>query len=378
MASIAKRKNGKWLARYRDATGKEHAKQFVRKADGDKWLASLTTALARGEWVDPSLSKITVEAWSAYWLKGQAHLKPSTRATYESLLRHHVIPAWGNVRLNAVSHADVAAWVARLHADGLSASRTRQAHRVLSLMLTLAVRDGRLARNTAEGVDLPRLPHDQRRYLDHIQVARLAGAAGPYRTLVLTLAYCGLRFGEAAALRVCNVDLMRCRLRIVESVTEVNGRLEFGATKTHAARSVPLPPSLRDALMVQLAGKAPGDFVFTSPEGGTLRVTAFRQRQFDKAVREAGLDGLTPHELRHTAASLAIAAGANVKAVQAMLGHTSATTTLDRYGHLFADDLDAVAQRLDVAAADAFADQVRTSSGSQVISLPLVANENAF
>ena len=92
--------------------------------------------------------------------------------------------------------------------------------------------------------------------------------------------------------------------------------------------------------------------MFTAPDGGVLLLRNFRRRVFDPAARAAGLDGLTPHELRHTAASLAVASGANVKAVQRMLGHASAAMTLDVYSGLFDDDLDALADRLDAAAAD--------------------------
>jgi integrase len=113
---------------------------------------------------------------------------------------------------------------------------------------------------------------------------------------------------------------------------------------------VPVPAFLRDELVQQIAGKGADELVFTAPRGGLLRVGNFRRSRFDDAARSADLDGLVPHELRHTAASLAIAAGASVKGVQAMLGHASATLTLDRYGHLFGDELDAVADRLDIAA----------------------------
>jgi integrase len=124
---------------------------------------------------------------------------------------------------------------------------------------------------------------------------------------------------------------------------------------------VPIPRFLADELAVQLAGKAPGDLLFTAPEGGVLRNTNFRPRFFDPIAEKAGLPGLTPHELRHTAASLAIAAGANVKAVQQMLGHASAAMTLDTYAGLFADDLDTVADQLDWAFAKLNADQMRTN-----------------
>jgi len=128
-------------------------------------------------------------------------------------------------------------------------------------------------------------------------------------------------------------------------MTEVSGRALFGPPKTYAHRSVPVPRFLCDDLAVQLAGKSPDDLVFVSPAGAVLRVGNWRRQCFDRAVREAGLD-LTPHALRHTAASLAIASGASVKLVQRMLGHKSAVLTLDLYGHLYEDDLDAVADRL--------------------------------
>ena len=124
---------------------------------------------------------------------------------------------------------------------------------------------------------------------------------------------------------------------------------------------MPIPRFLADELVVHLAGKAPGDLVFTAPEGGVLRNTNFRPRYWDPATERAGLPGLTPHELRHTAASLAVAAGANVKAVQQMLGHASAAMTLDVYAGLFADDLDAVADQLDRAFARTNADQARSN-----------------
>ena len=114
---------------------------------------------------------------------------------------------------------------------------------------------------------------------------------------------------------------------------------------------MPLTRFLADELAVHVAGKAPGEFVFTAEKGGVLHLRNFRRSSFDPAVRATGLEGLTPHALRHTAASLAIASGANVKVVQTMLGHQSATMTLDLYGHLLADQLDEVADAMDAARA---------------------------
>jgi integrase len=167
---------------------------------------------------------------------------------------------------------------------------------------------------------------------------------------VLLLSYCGLRWGELAGLKGGRVDLMRRRLSVVEAVSEVRGRLIWGTPKSHQVRSVPIPRFLVDDLALLMAGKAPGDVVFTTRRGAVLRNRNFRRDVFDAASTAAGLECLTPHELRHTAASLAVSAGANVKAVQRMLGHASAAMTLDVYSGLFDDDLDGVAERLDAGA----------------------------
>jgi integrase len=147
-------------------------------------------------------------------------------------------------------------------------------------------------------------------------------------------------------------------MEIAESVTEVNGRAVYGTPKSNVSRSVPVPRSIVDDLAQHMAGEAADELVFSSPEGGVLLLRNFRRRAFEPACRAAGLDGLTPHDLRHTAASLAVRAGANVKAVQRMLGHASAAMTLDVYSGLFDDDLDGLADRLD----GILADSVRTEA----------------
>jgi integrase len=362
--NIQRRPDGKWRARYRDANHREHARHFARKRDAERWLASQEVAIARGEWVDPTLSKITVGEWLPQWLARQVQLKPTTMIRYDVALRRQILPRWEFVPLAKITHSDVSSWVHTLTDQGLAPATVRYAHRVLSLALTAAVRDGRLIRNVAEGVPLPRVVGKLKRFLTHDQVQALAEACTPYGTLIKVLAYAGLRWGELVALTTCRVDLERRRIEVVEAITEVHGRVILGTTKTHQRRSVPIPRFLADELAYQLTGKAPNDLVFTAPEGGVLRNTNFRPRFFDPAAEKAGLLGLTPHELRHTAASLAVAAGANVKAVQQMLGHASAAMTLDVYAGLFADDLDAVANQLDRAFGKLNADYMRTKRRS--------------
>jgi len=359
MGNIQKRPKGQWRARYRDPAGKEHARHFRRRLDAERWLASVENAKHRGEWIDPSLSRITVGEWAAKWLAAQVQLKPLTRERYKNILRVQVLPHWHRVRLAEVTHADVVAWVAGLQAEGYAAATIRQTHRVFSLMMALAVRDRRLSYNPAEGVRLPRVARKEPVFLTHEQVDRLAEACTGFELFIRLLAYTGLRWGEATALQVKRVDLMRRRLEVVRTAIDL-GEVTYGTPKTHQHRSVPIPRSLVDELALLVAGREPDDLVFTSPRGGPLRNHNFRQRVFAPAATAIGVPQLTPHDLRHTAASLAVQAGANVKAVQRMLGHASAAMTLDVYAGLFGDDLDAVADRLDEAAARARADYLRT------------------
>jgi integrase len=297
----------------------------------------------------PERSRISVAAWAGQWSAAQTGLKPSTLYGYRSILKARIVPRWGQYRLADVTHAEIAAWVAGLVSSDLAPSTVRQAYRVFSLLLTLAVRDGWIPRNPAIGVPLPRVRRADPRFLNRDEVERLAEAAGEHGDVVHLLAYTGLRFGEMAALRVRQVDFLRKRLTVAESATEVGGTVEYGAPKTHQQRTVPIPGVLLAPLSRRCEGKGRDDLVLTSPEGSVLRSGNFRRRVFDPAAREAALEDLSPHDLRHTAASLLVASGANVKAVQRMLGHASAAMTLDVYSGLFDDDLGGLADRMDAA-----------------------------
>jgi len=173
-------------------------------------------------------------------------------------------------------------------------------------------------------------------------------------TVILFLAYTGLRWGEMAALKIGSFDMLRRRVTVTEAVAEVRGRLVWDTPKSHERRSVPFPAFLAPPLAALMEGRGRDDLMFAGPKGAVLRVSTFRPRVFAHAVARCqqtyrDFPTVTPHDLRHTAASLAISAGANVKAVQTMLGHKSAAMTLDTYSDLFPDDLDGVAARLDEA-----------------------------
>jgi len=394
MASAEKRiRNGRtrWYARYRTPEGVQRVKVFDRQKDANDFLTSVESTKLVGSFVDPARSKLTVGPWAAEWMAGRVHLAPKTRERYAGIIRAHIEPRWGRVALASVTHGQVQSWVAGLD---LAPASARKVHRVLSMILASAVKDGRLARNVAEQVSLPRVAQSEPRFLTHPQVDQLAAEVGEdWRLVVLFLAYTGLRWGEMAALRVYRLDLLRGRALVAESVTPVGGAMTWGPTKGHERREVPLPRFLVKLLDAHIAGKGRDDLVFTGPRGAVLRAQTFQRAALTAAAERMGLceaklgpdgkpvftkgdDGkprqvftghLHPHELRHTAASLAIASGADVKVVQQMLGHKSATMTLDLYGHLFGDRLDLVAEAMDAARTAALVYPACTEPGLKLV-----------
>jgi integrase len=221
---------------------------------------------------------------------------------------------------------------------------------VLARILDDAVRDRMLATNPARGVKRPRPQPKRKPYLSAEQLSMLAEEAGEYRGLVLLLGIGGLRWGEAIPIRVCDIDWLPRRVNLHRNVTQVRGKMIEGSLKSHKNRFVVVPPFVVEAIAVTAEGKGREDLLWPSPSGGYLHP----QREggwLSKAVgrcqkADPTFPRVTAHDLRHTAVSLAIHAGANVKAIQRMVGHASAAMTLDVYADLFESDLDSVAENV--------------------------------
>ena len=345
----------RYRVRYRDPDRRSREKGgFARKKDAEEYLANVTVSASRGEYVDPTTAKSTISELGAEWIANQTHLKASAFRSVETAWRVHVEPAWGSRRLGEIKHSEVQAWLTRFGAgDGKQRSATvvLRAYGVLAAILDVAVRDRRVSTNVARGVKLPRKGKKKRVYLTAAQVEILAHEAGEYGTLVYVLAYTGIRTGEATGLRVQSLDMLRRRMLIQENAVRIGSDIVVGTPKSHENRSVPYPAFLSEPLARACEGKARDQLVFGSGYVHLARIGS-GQGWFWNAVKRAQetdptVPDITPHDLRHTAASLAISAGANPKLVQRMLGHASAAMTLDTYADLFDDDLESVSERLD-------------------------------
>ncbi|WP_104089834.1 site-specific integrase [Cryobacterium sp. N19] len=325
---------------------------FTTKRDAALFLSTVEVTKANGDFIEASAGRLTIATLGAQWLHHQSHLKPSSLRPVEIAWRLYVKPAWGTRTVGEIRHSDVQSWVTELTAVK-GATTVLRAYGVLASTLDVAVKDKRITLNPARGVNLPRKIAKEHTYLSHRQVAALATASGDRATLVLIMAYCGLRWGEAIGLQVKDIDFLKRRINVNRNAVEVGSQIEVGTPKSYKVRSVPFPAFLLPGLSDECRDKPATALVFADRFGNHLkrtRVSLGTRSWFLTALTTAGLPRMTIHDLRHTAASLAVSVGANVKAVQRMLGHASAAMTLDTYADLFDDDLDAVADRLNQAA----------------------------
>ncbi len=345
----------RYLVRYRKPDHSQAAKRgFKTKRDAQVWLAEIETSRSRGTFVDPQASNITVSALGRSWLEGKRlGLKPSSFAPMEAAWRLRVEPTWGRWTIADIRYTDVKQWVGRLSKE-TGATVTIRTYGVLAVILDDAVRDERISRNPARAGDvgLPKKVRGRHGYLTHEQLLRLADAAGGHRTLILILGYTGIRWGEATALKVHDLDFSKGRLHVSSNAVEVQGTIHLGTPKSHRGRVVPVPEFLMEELAQKTSGCRPNDLVFPGPDGDHMRrvrASTHSKSWFKTALKSAGLPPMTPHDLRHTAASLAVQSGAHVKTIQRMLGHSSAAMTLDVYSDLFDSDLDSISAALDSA-----------------------------
>ncbi len=339
--SVRKLPSGRWQARYFDAAGERFnaPDTFATKRDAQRWLSAAETDVARGDWHDPRLAETPFADWAQRWLEIKApRLAPSTESLYRYLLRKHLLPRFELATIGEITAVAVQRWIADLHSTDLSPNTVAKAYRLLKGIFDGAVAANLVPRSPCKikGASTERSP--EMLIATPEQVAAIADRVGPrWEALVYTAAYSGLRWGELAGLRREDVDLDAGTVRVTRKLGEVNGRLAYGAPKTAAGRrTVGVPTFVIRTLELHLAlYSEPGSdgLVFPAAEGGPLRRSNFRRRVWLPATTKVGVPALRFHDLRHTAATLAAASGASLKALMARIGHSSAAAAL-RYQHV--------------------------------------------
>lgn len=342
MASIQKRPDGRYRARYRDRVGREHAKHFVRKVDAQRWLDEVTTALVTGTYVAPSAGRETVRGFGERWRARQLH-RERTSEGVEAILRLHVYPELGEIPLETVETGDIETLV-RSWAMSSSPATVETRFRIVAAVFGSAVRDRRIPRSPCDGVRLPK--KTSRGALSPIStetVLALREAMSAHLQAFVTVgAGTGMRRGELFGLTVDRVDFLRKEIRVDRQLAPGRGDLvAWAETKTAASvRVIPVDDVVIEAVAAHLAAYPTNEsgLVFRSAIGTPLRPSTLWMA-WNKAASSVATDA-TPHDLRHYFASVLIRAGLSIKAIQRLLGHKSAVETLDTYGHLMGDEDD--------------------------------------
>jgi integrase len=363
MGFTEKLPNGKYRARWYDPTGKQRSLTFDLERDAKRHVRNAQADVDRGVYVDDKAGKITFGEWAEHYMAlAEKRLARTSFARDRSYLDNHVLPRWGKVKIGRITRSDVDRWIAELSEDGasvrekggaLAPGTVEKVYQVFRKIIVAAFDDGRIGRSPCpEHPPIPRKKRKAVRFLDEGQVTTLADKFHRrYEAMVYVGAYGGFRIGELCALRIDDVDWDRGTIRVDEGQTDVSGLGEFEDPKTvRAFRTVPMADLALEHLESHIDALVDADdqraLLFTSPEGGVLRPTNWRARFFNPAVKAAKLQPLTPHDLRHTAASLFISAGANPWMLAEVLGHTD-TRMIDRvYGHLFDKDREDLRQRM--------------------------------
>lgn len=329
MASLKQRPDGVWRARYRDLSGREHARHFALKRDGQRWIDEETSKLVTGNWTEPKNAKVTLSEWCDRWIEGYAGRKSTV-----SQARVHIgviKRGLGDRRLSTIRPSDVRAWIVELQ-ETYSKSYISALHSRLGQILGDAVHDGLIPRSPISRRTSPGAG-DQRPYVaTTAQVWAIHDALPEHlRGILLLGAFAGLRRNEIIGLRVADVDFMR------GVVTPAVQYLGVPLKTDESKNAIPIPLEL--ALELGRNPRELGSILIVSNEFGRQLTPTKANAAFTAACATVeGLPvGFRIQDLRHYFASLLIRAGLDVKTVQARMRHTSAKTTLDVYGHLWPD-----------------------------------------
>lgn len=351
--SIYQTADGRWRAGYSvpDPLTGRPVRRCLSGRDGADVRAKLKAARAAQVPKTP-----TIASYSTTWLaRVRQRVRPATVYVYESQVRSHIVPAVGRIELARLTPADVEGMTGTMLQRGLKASTVALARNVLVVMLSAAERDGLVMRNVARLAIAPRQEAAPPRALSAADRRRLEAAAavddevGPLALLALAT---GLRRGELCALRW--EDVRADELTVTATMARsLNGGYERGQPKTRRSRRVVgLPSMARAALDRQRVLAAGSPWVFPDHVTGRPMHPERVTDAWRRLARSAGIDARL-HDLRHTAATLTLAAGVPVRDVADSLGHASPSITLNVYGHAVPEGRRRVADALDKALSDA-------------------------
>ncbi|GAA1241432.1 tyrosine-type recombinase/integrase [Oryzihumus leptocrescens] len=346
--SIYKTPNGKAWRAFLKYRGHRDSRTFTRRQDAVRWLTEQKSEIDRGSWLDPSRGQIHSSDLFEKWLATR-DVEGSTRRNDRALWHSYVDNRFGRVPVASISAPMVREWVAGLATKkGPAAPRTkRDALRVLRGVLGYAVEDGRIPRNPAVGIKIAGTKGTPGQALSLAELrVFVAALKPPHHEVALVLALAGLRWSEIAALDERDVirdddGRLFLAIRRRHVLDEEGKRVTLPGTKggRSVTRMVPVLPELVPIIERHQTGH-PHAPLFPSPRGARLDSRHWRRDGgWKEACELVDRVGLRPHDLRHTAATAWLRMTGDLKAVQSLMGHSTASMTLDLYAHVLNDTL---------------------------------------
>lgn len=337
--SLFRRKDGRWVAVVTMAGGRR-SRSARSKAEALAHLRELLRQRDAQVPVDPR--NVRVGPYLLRWLDDvRPRLAPATWRKHESIVRVHLAPALGHRRLSELSVADVREFLGR--GSGSDPQSVRHHRSTLRRALADAVRDGLATRNVAALAEPPPMHKAERVYLTTAQVRRLIEGSRDERLwpLWVVIVTTGLRVSEALGLAWSDVTPDAVTVR--HQLARVDGEWVRSRPKTRRSlRTIPLTPQASEALAVQRQRQDAerGDhprpidgLVFTTPTGAPIHATNVLP-PFRATLARLGLPRVTVHDLRHSAASMMLAAGVPLPVIADILGHSTVRVTADLYAHV--------------------------------------------
>lgn len=354
--SIRQRPDGRWEVRITlgidPATGKPKRKSFYGSTQSEvrRKKTEALAALDKGVYQEPS--RITVESWMNTWLEEYCKnsVKPYTLSSYNTIVNKHIIPNIGGLRLQDVRGVHIQKMYNKMISNGNAPKTVKNIGAVLHKAFSIAVKQGLVIANPCDATELPTMPQHEINPLSDTEIPLFIQAikGHPFEGAYMLCLTLGLREGECLGLPWDNVDLDKGELIIAQQLQKdktAGGQYKIVPfTKSNKPRSITLPPIAIECLKAERqkqrknrikAGSKwdnPYNLVFTNEFGRHLAIFTF-YNNFKKVAASIGRPDLRPHDLRHTAATIVIAQGADVKSVQSLLGHATASFTLNVYAH---------------------------------------------